>query len=241
MGRDIDLNNKMIESPQMKQMDKHLINIKYKTKIKRKVKINYHESSQCDHDYDESMKGKSKAKLYEKCNKTIDDTMKKFKIRKYNKNDYKCERLNPRRSVRIRNNQLSENFISQTKKRAMVIHTDTDTDKHLKNVKHDENKSIIMQQNNNNAIIDFNKYYTKNGNIFSCDWPQCDYKTKDKRILKDHIRSHCGIKRYKCSHPECERAFTKNTTLKNHMNYFHEKIPKTPIECPYDDCKHILY
>ena len=50
-----------------------------------------------------------------------------------------------------------------------------------------------------------------------CDWPECDYSTKTKYSLNQHIRSHNNERPFACLWPRCDfRAVTKET-LKSHI------------------------
>ena len=70
---------------------------------------------------------------------------------------------------------------------------------------------------------------------YSCD--QCDYKSKNKSYVKEHIKlKHSGVK-HECY--QCNQNFTYKTSLRKHIKTNHRGIE--PIICRQDGCGNIFF
>jgi len=69
--------------------------------------------------------------------------------------------------------------------------------------------------------------------IFKCSFPECNKVFSKECNLKDHVRSHTGEKPYKCNFPTCNKSFTQYGNLKKH-----EKIHSGDknFYCDYPGC-----
>ena len=62
----------------------------------------------------------------------------------------------------------------------------------------------------------------------------CDYKTHNKAVLTEHVRTHSGDKPLVC--PYCAKGFRQKRTLQNHERLH---TGEKPYKCKYCDSKFV--
>ena len=121
----------------------------------------------------------------------------------------------------------------------------TDNNKNLST--NDENISIKKNSfPNNSSIIKYNcnfcnkqflslcaqrahiKYIHEKKNVFYCSYPNCNKLFRTKYRLETHIKTHEGIKSFKCE--ICDKSFTESGTLLTHY-VIHSNYK--PFSCEY--------
>ena len=59
---------------------------------------------------------------------------------------------------------------------------------------------------------------------FVCRWQNCFRKGREydvKNLLKEHVRSHSGVKHYQCYYEGCTARFTYRKSLRGHVKTKH--------------------
>lgn len=69
---------------------------------------------------------------------------------------------------------------------------------------------------------------------FSCDFPNCFYKSKFRCVIDDHRKRHEKIKEFKCSWENCTSEFATKRDMIAHVNFYHRGI-KNYI-CNWKNC-----
>ena len=76
----------------------------------------------------------------------------------------------------------------------------------------------------------FSRHLSKHNteNLFSCPKEQCDVKVKEKRYLKEHLKTHEETQNFSCT--ECDKSFTQKGSLKRHKQTVHQN-PDIKFKC----------
>ncbi|CDW79071.1 zinc finger protein 177-like isoform 2 [Stylonychia lemnae] len=67
---------------------------------------------------------------------------------------------------------------------------------------------------------------------YICEYDGCNKPYFDKTSYYNHCNSHEGRKNYACT--QCDKRYTTNGHLKDHVKSFHDKIKN--FECTFQDC-----
>ena len=59
--------------------------------------------------------------------------------------------------------------------------------------------------------------------MLHCEWPGCGQSSICQSHLKIHMRIHTKETPYKCTEPDCGKAFTRKSNLNKHIKARHEK------------------
>ncbi|KAK6174800.1 hypothetical protein SNE40_013378 [Patella caerulea] len=69
------------------------------------------------------------------------------------------------------------------------------------------------------------------GDVFKCQFPQCNYFSPKRSQLKGHMRTHLGIRKYNCEH--CSKSFVEKSHLMRHEKIHLEVRPFSCSVCSY--------
>ena len=56
---------------------------------------------------------------------------------------------------------------------------------------------------------------------FVCSWPECDERFSEEHSLSAHMNRHLNVRPFKCYINECNKDFTNNICLKQHLRIVH--------------------
>ena len=68
------------------------------------------------------------------------------------------------------------------------------------------------------------KYIKRDKNGFICLYSDCGKRFTVLTYIKDHIKRHLGIKRYKCQYKGCDHKYVTSSHLNRHISLVHQLI-----------------
>ncbi|KAK1128445.1 hypothetical protein K0M31_002909 [Melipona bicolor] len=92
-----------------------------------------------------------------------------------------------------------------------------------------DSESILSESNNMTNDTDVAVEIKEDEKRYKCTYG-CNLSFRKPSRLKRHIRFHTGERNYKCTYPDCNKAYTNNCHLKRHMKT-HSAMKKVYI-CP---------
>ena len=157
------------------------------------------------------------------------------------KNSFESNILKPE-SITEENNKM---YTEENEKLEFLEDSQTSDNKFLKNkvfsttplsyndLNSKNNLNNKISQNSSSLELTIINEAKENQKIFKCTFPECNKVFSKDCNLKDHVRSHTGEKPYKCNFPTCNKSFTQYGNLKKH-----EKIHSGDknFYCDYPGC-----